>query len=482
MMILGGACDGNRNSARSSTRQHCILAVFTTAAAEELPPAQDHRKVFTDANHTAVLVQAWEVLVATLIRQAVKTWGMLLVLACIAVPAGVFSQPEFDRAQSEAQRQAVERILEIQSRDGPNSADLIEPMTTLGLLYRAEGDHALAAALFTQAGGIARVNYGLNSIEEALSLRHLVAAQEALGDVEAAWTSERELIALANQHLDDMRVSPVFLEIAEKRFDMLEEYRQGGFPPQIVLGCYYDGGPDRDVMMQEFKRARSGRIAGICTAGSSGRARGAITADAISLMRRAAQPYIRNALYTSAELREIEEEIFSRGGGADALIRLFDYEIRSSAPTLDQVNALVRMADYQLGRSAGAGRSEDESIFALYADAHRVLVENDVDQATIDKMFSPSIPIMLTTAGPDPLASEETPESTGHIDIAFEITKFGRSKSVDVLDTTSNAARAQKRDLIHLIKRHRFRPRVINGEFADSAAVVVRYYLNDQAQ
>jgi hypothetical protein len=199
----------------------------------------------------------------------------------------------------------------------------------------------------------------------------------------------------------------------------------------------------------------------------------------MSLMEKAAQPYIRNGLYSSAELREIEEEIFRQVGGAGPLIRLLDYEILSLAPTLDQVNALVRMADYVLGRSVGAGRSEDASIFALYGDAHRVLIKSDVDQATIDEIFSPDIPIMLSTSGPNPLVSEEVPESAGHIDIAFDIAKYGRSKSIDVLETTMNATRADKRDFVRLIKHSRFRPRVTDGEFADSARVVVRYYLKD---
>jgi len=39
--------------------------------------------------------------------------------------------------------------------------------------------------------------------------------------------------------------------------------------------------------------------------------------------------------------------------------------------------------------------------------------------------------------------------------------------------------RAAERELVRLIERRSFRPRVINGEFADAASVVVRYYLDD---
>ena len=411
---------------------------------------------------------------STRVRQVMKTTGMILMLASVTAPASALAQREFERAGNDAQQQSVDKIREIQSRDGPNAADLIEPWTTLGLLYQAEGDHELAAAVFTQVGGIVRVNYGLNSIEEAVLLRHLVAAYEALGDSEEAWKLEQELIALASQHLSDMRVAPIFREIAAKRFDMLEQYRRGEFPAQLVLGCYYKGGPSRRVNRAWRERGNQS-----CTSGSSRRLRGAIAADAISHLRKAAQPYVRNKLYTSTELREIEEEIFRRGGGAGALIRLLDYEVLSASSTLTQVNALIRTADYLLGRSFGRGRSKDASIFALYEDAHRALVQRGIDQASIDAIFSPRIPIVPSTPGPNPLISEKTPESTGHIDIAFDITKYGRSESVDVLDTTTNATRAARRDLIRLIERSRFRPRVTGGEFADSTRVVIRYYLNN---
>jgi hypothetical protein len=80
---------------------------------------------------------------------------------------------------------------------------------------------------------------------------------------------------------------------------------------------------------------------------------------------------------------------------------------------------------------------------------------------------------------PNPLASNETQESSGYIDIAFEITKYGTSRRIEILDTTTNATDAAKDRLVRVISRSRFRPRLTGDRFAFSP-VVVRYYLNDQ--
>jgi hypothetical protein len=65
---------------------------------------------------------------------------------------------------------------------------------------------------------------------------------------------------------------------------------------------------------------------------------------------------------------------------------------------------------------------------------------------------------------------------TGHVDVAFAITKYGRARNVEILDAT-NATEADQADLVGLLKSSRFRPRLTDGEFADASPVVVRYEL-----
>jgi hypothetical protein len=69
------------------------------------------------------------------VRRTLKSTARILMLAAVTAPYAGFSQPALEpSANDEQQRQIVEKIQRTASQDGPNSADLIAPLTTLGLL------------------------------------------------------------------------------------------------------------------------------------------------------------------------------------------------------------------------------------------------------------------------------------------------------------------------------------------------------------
>jgi hypothetical protein len=80
---------------------------------------------------------------------------------------------------------------------------------------------------------------------------------------------------------------------------------------------------------------------------------------------------------------------------------------------------------------------------------------------------------------PNRLVSEGTQDSTGYIDVVFDVTKYGASERIEILNATTNVTDAAKGRLVRLISRSRFRPRVTDGQFADTSPIVVRYYLNE---
>ena len=70
-------------------------------------------------------------------------------------------------------------------------------------------------------------------------MRRSIRIERARGNAEAAWDEEKELLMLIRRHPNDARTAPIFWEIANGRKALLERYRAGEFPPEIVLGCYY---------------------------------------------------------------------------------------------------------------------------------------------------------------------------------------------------------------------------------------------------
>jgi hypothetical protein len=446
------------------------------------------------------------------------TTGIVAMLAIFAMPGDVFSQPQLAASPTDTQLAIIETIQEIELRDGPNSADLVEPLTELGLHYEVEGDLGLATAAFARARGIVRVNYGFRSMEEAFVLQQLVRTEEAMGNVEAAWSLEQELLNLvwpahdtrdSEEYPSDPRTVPILNEIAKRRTDVLDSYRAGEFPPQIVLGCYYDR-----------ERRES------CSSGSRSRMMSALASEANWYRAAAIRAILVNKHYTSRELWELEIKLLGSGrswsacpamsvqelleiellgscldpiivrrwfgtradvgianvGGEAALMRLLIYELRIGAPTLRQVNALVRLADWQIrfpfSHTSLSSRYRDSAL-ALYEYAYQKLKGDPALQESIDTLFSPEPPLVLETFQLNPLAFAERPDFAGYIDVAFDITKYGRGQGIEILDTTTNVSRKKEREIIRLIGRSVFRPRLTAGQFVDSSRVVARYYLGE---
>jgi hypothetical protein len=90
------------------------------------------------------------------------------------------------------------------------------------------------------------------------------------------------------------------------------------------------------------------------------------------------------------------------------------------------------------------------------------------------------VPVAPPTFRPNTLATQLTADTTGQIDVAFEITRFGRAKHVEVLESTTHASREAEKALVHEISRAVFRPRIVDAHVADAAPVVLRYYVAAQ--
>jgi hypothetical protein len=78
------------------------------------------------------------------------------------------------------------------------------------------------------------------------------------------------------------------------------------------------------------------------------------------------------------------------------------------------------------------------------------------------------------------LAQNALPYSTAYVDVAFTITPLGEARRIETRKTTTSAADAETESLVTLIKRSRFRPRVVDGVLGRAAPVALRHYLGDR--
>jgi hypothetical protein len=414
-------------------------------------------------------------------RPRTTTLGLALAGAAFLATRVVAQEPAFSAPPPDDVFSGVpEQIDEIQSSQGINSPELIGPLTNLGLILREQGDVDLAIAAFERARHLVRVNYGLSSFKEAPLVRQLVQIEEARGNAAAAWELEQELIVMIYRSPGPRPGAASMLgEIADKRADVLERYSAGEFPPQMELGCYY-AEPD----------APDGRRLGnkSCRSGSSFSAKLNLLEEARFYYQDTMDMVRQSEGQCSDELAELQLKLVrakyafpnaysTQNEGGFALRRLHALAVKCSKPLSVRMNALVRIADWDL--LFARGREKNQAALEGYEALYGQLKQAGLEQAFIDEVFSPSVPVVLPAFVPNRLTSTGTAGSSGYIDVAFEITKYGEGKAVEILDTTTNTTSEARIRLRELIQRTRFRPRMANGAFEDPARVVVRYYVND---
>lgn len=392
--------------------------------------------------------------------------------------------PERGGLSFEELRRLVEaqqdEIQSVEQQYGPNSADLIDPLTALGATYQEGGLHFEAAATIRRALEIVRMQYGLYSLEQASLLRRLIDNAQAIGDAESAWNLEGESLLLAERHPDDLRTARILRKAGDTRMDVLSRYNAGEFPLEIVLGCYYE--PAEDSFESGLAEARG--LPRDCLSGSRRHVRRRLTEEAQYFYAESANVILRNERYSNDELPALLMELVYSSYqyenaplGKKSLNHLLGYQAANSKPLLSQLDTFVQIADWDLINAPN--RKGAQAALDKYAAAYQLLVENEVPQPLIDEIFSPEIPVMLPAFLDNPLASEGPRGASRHIDLAFEITEDGRSRRVEVLDTTRNSSRAAERRIVELVLRSRFRPRSEDGRFADASRVVIRYYQSE---
>lgn len=430
-------------------------------------------------------------------RRRRRTTAKSLIVLAVAAPLVCFAQPNLESG-ADRQRELVERIEQEEARNGPRSEALIGPLTGLALLFQESGDRVLATATIERVLQVIRANYGLYSLQQAPLIQQLIANEEAIGDIEAAWELEQEVLTLARRHPEDLRTVPILRKFAQKRLALLERYKSGDYrPEEIILRCYYDGYSWYYPEQRDYNACER--------SGSSGVVTSSILSEATRHYLEAIRVILRQELYSSEDLRELEMAairanylhtgrfakdlhfcgndlpILETDGVGDGnclgpFQRLLLYEVRSSAPALTQITALIDGADAAF---LSLGRPNRTAALSSYEQAHELLKQSGVAQASIDELFAPEIPVVLPAFLPNPLVSEGTQDSTGFIDVAFDVIKDGTSDNIGVLDTTTNASRAAERDLVRLIRNSTFRPRVKDDQLADVARVTIRYHLKD---
>jgi hypothetical protein len=240
----------------------------------------------------------------------------IAIVGLVMVPRDVAAQQQTTAADRE--RYLLGEIQDRVVQDGPNAGSLLEPLTALILLYQEEDDESSAAVTIERARHVVRVNDGLHTLEQVPLIEQLMRIEAARGNHTAAWDLEQELLRLVRRHPEDLRTVPVLRGAAERQMEVLAQYLDGEKPPQLYLGCYYNDWGTHDPVTNEWR----GHDPTKCDAGSRKTVLRGMIADAQRSYAEAIAVLLRNELYDSDELRELELALLR---GVD-LVRTPEYD------------------------------------------------------------------------------------------------------------------------------------------------------------
>lgn len=461
-------------------------------------------------------------------RHVLATLGGMIAL--LAVPGtGVTQSPAERLPADDDSKRITDEISAAEATGGPRSPDLIDPLTELAVLLAAEGEHALAVATLEEARHVVRATYGLHTLDQVPLLEQALEHQRALGAFEMVQALEEKLLDLAERHPDDLRTVAIHRDMGERRMDLLRRFRAYEYPGEIYPQSGLWSLSTDGVVMGLVEKAQVHYADAIAVLLHNGMYSSDELRDleleivrAADLVRERDQLDLRSiqmgtrrmdrmglasvyclpsggCLPNEHELREQTNTLWDLAGSEsseeakqrrhrvdhitsqyglarESYRRLIDYAeaVSESAPAdgpawRSRLEAYLQLADWDLVYSAN-GAALDE-----YAQVHEMLEAAENVEPLIAEIFAPPIPIVLPTFLPSPL---ETPTSDRYIDVTFEITKYGESRRIEILGTATNVSDVQRDELVSLLKKSRFRPRVTDGQIATSP-IRLRYCISE---
>ncbi len=218
------------------------------------------------------------------LRLARHSIGALGIVALVSLPGSAFSQADPERTSTDDKERVAEEIVAAQAEEGPRSPALIQLLTELGVLYETEGQYALATAALEEARALVRANYGLHTLDQVPLLQQAFANQQALGNFAMVRALEEEMLDLADRNPGDLRAAFIYRDAGRRRQEVLRQFLAGEAPNEV-----YTEGAIYSFWRNDMIRA--------------------LVSDAQIRYADAAAVMLRNGLFSSTELRDLEIQI-----------------------------------------------------------------------------------------------------------------------------------------------------------------------------
>jgi tetratricopeptide (TPR) repeat protein len=392
----------------------------------------------------------------------------------------------------------LEAIAAEELDNGPFAPELLQQFMALAETYQQQGQHEEALEAFGKAEYISRINNGLYAPEQFGIVENMIESHLAAGDLVAANSRQQYLLFLQQQVYgeDSMEVVPALAELGDWNMSAFNTIlnRATPFTLSMNFNSRINEPPPRAVAFGNLYMAQSNYY-------------------------RAILNLVKHSETDSPELLELETKLIEAiflGANRNGILDDPDFYMDrrhtrtgsriarsnlngASLSFINGRNAWLRMRIYQEHNPAAQPLDIAETLIGLgdwhmlfnrrltaldyYREALAYLQQQEVPAPVIDSLLSPPVPQQLPVFTPLPhsrakfgIAADAPLDYSGYLDVSFRITRYGNVRDMEVLGKTDNASPALERRLKRLLRSAPFRPRIIDGEPADSDTVALRYY------
>lgn len=416
-----------------------------------------------------------------------------------ASESGGITDASFVESVEDSIKRHEQLLQEIELNEGPFSAQLPQQLLSLGAALQASGDLEQAQKYFDQAMHVTRVNHGLFSDAQIPFVKYGIDNQLRQGNLLAADEQQRYLFYLnqKNHRGNSAALLPALEDFAEWN---IFAFSAPVTAPTLSLNdanAREKAAPADEAMFRVERLINAQHIYWsivqilVANFGATdprlldAEKRIALTnyffATTIATEADTLNLSTANIPATASATGVASAPMLGNMGyrqGRDALERRRNYMLNMvDVPAEEQLRASLDLTDWMLYFSRQRMKAME-----MYA-ANRADFAATMAPEALDAILSPPLPEQLPSfikpawsraalGLPDDLALQYK----GHIDVEFNLNRFGKVTTVAVLERSNPEVKLAEQRLLRSLRRAQFRPRFGNGELKSSDTVQARYY------
>jgi len=316
--------------------------------------------------------------------------------------------------------------------EGPFTASIIDPLVSLGANYHATGDYLQALGLFQEARTVNRRAYGLLNEDQVEIVYHISATLASMRRYEEAHLQQEDALRLMERvdGTDTLEILPHIYKYAE----------------WLVSAFQFEAARTQYVRAMDIIRMRENE-------------------NSILLVHPLTE--IGNS-YRTQKLAE--------GRGVSALKRALEIaESQENRDSLAVARVLRDIGDWYTAFSrVGATGEEYLQAWALLGDVE------DGDALRREWFDEPEYVLREYPSTRGLTEANERGAVEGYVRVVFDVDESGKPQNAAVLE--SEPAGFKDNTMLRAIRRSRFRPRVVGGEFAYAPGLIRNFTFHYQPE